>query len=97
MKVLWTRKASSDLVRLHEFLKAASPRAAARVIQELVRAPDRLCDFPRIGEKLDAFAPREVRRVIIGQFEMRYELAEASIVILRVWHCREYRSPDSET
>jgi hypothetical protein len=38
-----------------------------------------------------------VRRVIVGQFEMRYELAEASIVILRVWHCREYRNPDSET
>jgi len=97
MKVSWTRKASSDLVRLHEFLKAAAPTAAARVIQQLARAPDRLRDFPRIGEKLEAFAPREVRRIIVGQFESRYELAEASIINLRVWHCREYRNPDSET
>jgi hypothetical protein len=33
---------------------------------------------------MDAFAPRKVRRLIVGQFEVRYELAEASIVILRV-------------
>jgi hypothetical protein len=46
---------------------------------------------------MDAFAPRDVRRVFLGQFEVRYELAEASIVILRVWRCREYRNPGSET
>jgi len=96
MKIRWTRKASSDLVRLHEHLKPVAPKAAARVIQQLARAPDRLLDYPRIGEKLDAFAPREVRRIIVGKYELRYEIAEATIVILRLWHTREYRSPDSD-
>jgi hypothetical protein len=49
-----------------------------------------------MGEKLDAFAPREVRRIIVGQYEMRYEIADANIFILRLWHCREYRNPDSD-
>ena len=74
MRIRWTRKASSDLVRLHEHLRPVAPDAAARVVQQLARAPDRLLDHPRIGEKLDAYAPREVRRIIVGTYELRYEM-----------------------
>ena len=33
MKIQWTSKASSDLVRLHEHLGPFAPEAAARVVQ----------------------------------------------------------------
>lgn len=36
--------------------------------------------------------PREVRRIIVGNYELRYEIADATIFILRLWHCRENRS-----
>ncbi|WP_070932654.1 type II toxin-antitoxin system RelE/ParE family toxin [Edaphosphingomonas haloaromaticamans] len=96
MKIQWTSKASSDLVRLHEHLSPVAPEAAARVVQQLAHAPDRLLDYPRIGEKLEAYEPREVRRVIVGNYEMRYEIAAGTIFILRLWHCRENRSFESE-
>ena len=96
MRIRWTRKASADLVRLHEHLSPVAPAAAARVVQQLAHAPDRLIDYPRIGEKLDAYAPREVRRIIVGDYEIRYEIAAATIFILRLWHCRENRSFGSE-
>lgn len=96
MKVQWTSKASSDLVRLHEHLNPVAPDAAARVVQELARAPNRLLDHPRIGEKLETFEPREVRRIIVGNYELRYEIAAGTIFILRLWHCRENRSFESE-
>lgn len=96
MRIQWTGKASSDLVRLHEHLRPVAPDAAARVVQQLARAPDRLLDHPRIGEKLDTYAPREVRRIIVGNYELRYELADATIFILRLWHCRENRTPEAE-
>jgi plasmid stabilization system protein ParE len=92
MRIKWTGRASSDLVRLHEHLRHVAPDAAARVVQQLARAPDRLIDYPRIGEKLDTYAPREVRRIIVGNFELRYAIADATIFILRIWHCRENRS-----
>lgn len=97
MKIQWTSKASSDLVRLHEHLKPVAPDAAARIVQELARAPGRLLDYPRLGERLDAFDPREVRRIIVGNYEMRYEISQATIFILRLWHCRENRDagPDN--
>lgn len=96
MKIRWTRRASSDLARLHAHLSPVAPAAAARVVQQLARAPDRLVDYPRIGEKLEAYAPREVRRIIVGDCEMRYEIATGAIFILRLWHCREARRFDSE-
>ena len=95
MRLMWTRKASSDLARLHEHLRPVALDAAAGVVQQLARAPDRLIDYPRIGEKLEPYEPREVRRIIVGNYEMRYEIADATIFILRLWHCRENRSFES--
>lgn len=96
MTIQWTSKASSDLVRLHAHLSPIAPDAAARIVQQLTHAPDRLRDYPRIGEKLDAYAPREVRRIIVGNYALRYEIANATIFILRLWHCRENRSFEPE-
>lgn len=95
MRIKWTGKACSDLVRLHEHLRPLAPEAAARVVQQLARAPDRLLDYPRIGEKLTAFEPHEVRRIIVGNYELRYEMLDATIFVLRLWHCRENRSSGS--
>jgi plasmid stabilization system protein ParE len=91
MRLVWTSRASADLARLHAFLKPVAPDAAARIVQQLVRAPERLIEHPRIGERLDIHATREVRRIIVGRYEMRYEIADATIIILRIWHSREDR------
>lgn len=96
MNIQWTDKASADLVRLYEYLRPVAPEVAARVVQQLARAPDRLLDYPRIGEKLEAFEPREIRRIIVGNYEVRYEIAARTIFILRLWHCRESRGFEPE-
>lgn len=91
MQLQWTPKALSDLARLHAFLAPANRHAAARAIQALVAAPLRLIEHPRLGEKLDEFEPREVRRIVVGRYEIRYELKRSVIYVLRVWHTREDR------
>lgn len=91
MKIQWTRQASLDVVRLHDHLRPVAPDAAARIVQQLSRAPDRLLEHPRIGEKLTTYEGREVRRIIVGDYELRYEIVEATIFILRLWHGRENR------
>jgi plasmid stabilization system protein ParE len=60
-------------------------------VQSLTAAPTRLLDHPRIGEKLEEFEPREVRRIIVGHYEMRYEIRASTIFVLRIWHTREDR------
>mgnify|MGYP003474284650 FL=1 len=91
MEIKWTEKAFSDVERLYEFLEPVNQCAAARVAKVLVNAPNRLRRFPRAGERLFEFEPREVRRILIGNYEMRYEIRGAVIVILRIWHTREER------
>ena len=91
MELKWTSKALSDLARLFDFLAPVSRQAAARTVQSLTAAPTRLLEHPRIGEKLEEFEPREIRRILVGHYEMRYEIHEMTIYLLRLWHTREER------
>lgn len=91
MELRWTSKALSDLQRLHEFLAQVNKTAAAHTVQSLTIAPVSLLANPRIGERLEEFDPREVRRILVGRYEIRYEIVDASIYVLRLWHTREER------
>jgi plasmid stabilization system protein ParE len=91
MELKWTSAALSDLARLYEFLAPVNQEAAARAVQALTVGPTTLLDNPRIGEQLFQFEPREVRRIIVRQYEMRYEIQGSTIYLLRLWHTREER------
>lgn len=91
MDVHWTRRAVSDLVRLHEFLAPINAVAAARLIRSLAAAPAILQANPRLGRRLDEFAPRKVGRISAGDYEIRYEIRGDAEYVLRLWHTREDR------
>lgn len=91
MKLKWTDKAVSDLARLCEFLTPVNRKAAAHTVQALTKAPENLLKNPRIGQKLEEFEPREIRRILVGHYEMRYEIQGTTLFVLRLWHTREDR------
>lgn len=91
MEIKWSAKALTDLDRLFFFLAPVNRRAAAGAIQSIVAAPCKLLEHPRLGERLEEFEPREVRRILVGRYELRYELRDSLIYVLRVWHTREDR------
>jgi plasmid stabilization system protein ParE len=91
MKLKWSKEAVADIARLYDFLATVNPTAAARAVQTLTVAPRQLLDRPQSGRQLDQYLPREVRRIIVGNYEMRYELVGSTVYILRVWHTRELR------
>ena len=88
MELKWTSKVLSDLARLYEFLAPVNKPAATRAVQRLTAVPTSLLANPRIGEKLEEFEPREVRRILVGRYEIRYEIQESTIYVLRLWHTR---------
>jgi hypothetical protein len=51
--------------------------------------PVSLLANPRIGEQLFEFEQREVRRILVGHHEMRYEIQQSTLYRLRLWHARE--------
>ncbi|WEX90241.1 type II toxin-antitoxin system RelE/ParE family toxin [Sinorhizobium garamanticum] len=91
MKLHWTTKSVSDLGRLYDFLAPVNRQAEARTVQALASAPRRLLEQPRIGERLEEFDPRAVRRILVSHYEMRYEITQSTIYVLRLWHTREDR------
>ena len=91
MDLKWTSKALSDVARLYEFLASVNKPAAVRVVQALADAPTILLTNPRIGEQLFQFEPREIRRILVGEYEIRYEIQGSVIYLLRLWHTRENR------
>jgi plasmid stabilization system protein ParE len=80
MRIRWTKSAVADLDRLHAFLARVDKEAAAKAIQSLVTAPERLTGFPRLGANVEGFEGRDVRKIIVGCYE------------LRIWHGREQRN-----
>jgi plasmid stabilization system protein ParE len=91
MKIVWTSAAWADVDRLHAFLAENDIAAADTVFDKLTRAPEALLDFPRRGPSLTEFDPRDVREFRVGKYLLRYELAGATIVVLRFFHAREAR------
>jgi hypothetical protein len=57
----------------------------------LTTTPTKLLTNPHIGEKIEEFDPREVRRILVGHYEIRYEIQQSTIYLLRLWHTREER------
>lgn len=91
MQLQWTSKAVSDLARLYDFLALVNLPSAARTVRQLTAAPSTLLTNSRIGERLDEYEPREVRRLLVGHYEFRYEIVGSVIYVLRIWHSREGR------
>ena len=91
MELKWTSQALSDLARLYEFLAPVNRQAAARIAQSLTAAAGGLPQHPHIGERLEEFEPREVRRIVVGRYEMRSEIQKSTLYVLRLWHTREDR------
>lgn len=91
MKVRWADEALSDLERLHDFLAPQNKTAAKAVVKSLRKATIKLASHPRIGLKLEGYEAREVRRIIVASYEIRYEIYGDMIRVLNLWHTREMR------
>lgn len=91
MKIVWTTRATGDLVRVGNFLDDVAPKAAMAAKARLSAAALRLADFPRVGRRIAEHDVGEVRRLIVGNYEMRYEVRAIEVRILRIWHTREKR------
>lgn len=91
MKIEWTQKSIEDTSRLYNFLQEKDVLVGERTIQLIVNATKKLEAFPKLGEKLDMFISRDIRKFFVENYEIRYEIQGNTIFILRVWHTRETR------
>ncbi len=91
MQVQWTEKALIDTERLYFFLAQHDRDAALGLAARLNDAPAKLIAHPRLGERVEGYVAKEVRKLSIGRYVMHYEIVGDKILILRLWHAREER------
>lgn len=91
MQIKWTVPARADLQRLQLFLNSMSPASEEATIRSIVVAVRRLEHYPRSGPVLEHYGVREVRKLMVGEYEVRYEFSAPLVSILRVFHTREDR------
>jgi len=91
MRLRWAGDAQADLRRVREFVADKNPAAAARLVELLLAAPNRLLMHPHAGPYVDSMQGSGVRRILVGSYEMRYEVVGDVIRILRIFHMREER------
>jgi toxin ParE1/3/4 len=90
MRLIFSRAAVHDLVRLREFIARHNPDTAKRVSQRLRGAIKGLVNTPQIGRPV-LYLPGEIRELIFGKYVARYEVRTNSLYILRIWHGKEDR------
>jgi len=95
MRLHYTDTFQHDLGRMYDFLAEKNPAAARHTAWKLRQSPKKLLSFPRMGQRLPRYHPREVRRFLIGNYELRYEIVGDDIYLLNLWHGREDRALES--
>jgi plasmid stabilization system protein ParE len=90
MKVRYSPESIDDLQREVEFVEVKNPFAARRLAIDLQEGVDKLKQFPKIGlPVLKAPDPELIRDLYLGNYTVRYLIANEIIYILRSWHNRE--------
>ncbi|WP_092376445.1 type II toxin-antitoxin system RelE/ParE family toxin [Pseudomonas sihuiensis] len=96
MRLAYSENAVADLVRLREFIAENDPLAAARVAAELLSRIENLGLYPEMGRAVElAPSPKAIRDAVFGKYRVRYSAHTETIVILRIWHHNEDRTPST--
>ena len=98
MKLVFTRLAYQDLVRLRQFIAKHDPNAAALAANRIKTVAQLLTDQPLIGRRVNAptgEARNDIRELPLtfgsGGYVLRYQVLQKQIRVLRILHTREER------
>ncbi len=89
MKLTFSESSIADLERLREFIAKNNPEAAERMSLRLRQLIGNLILHPDMGRPVPELP--NVRELVAGNYVVRYMREEDTVVILRVWHGKEYR------
>ena len=90
MRLIFSKAALDDLVRLRAFIADHKPVVAQKVSKRMRGAINSLVEAPKIGRPVESM-PGEIRELIFGRYVVRYEVRGNILYILRIWHGKEDR------
>jgi len=96
-KLIWSPSARLDIKGITGFIAEDSPSAAARFVESLFQAVERLADFPESGRMVPELGDPGIREVIRKPYRLIYRIdrTKRTVEIVRVWHAAR-GTPDIE-
>lgn len=91
MKLQWSVRAVRDLARVELFIEPANSKAAHAVRLRLIQAAETVQTNPRLGTRVNPDVAIEIRRLIVGDYDIRYRVTADAITIARLWHSKQER------
>jgi plasmid stabilization system protein ParE len=86
MKVVWTEKASADILSIHEYIAAQSESYADSVYEQIRDRPLQCLAYPESGSVVREFGDSTIREVFVYSFRIIYKITSAEIRVLAVIH-----------
>ena len=97
LKLVWTVEALADLKRFEAFLRANYPSLSRTVASALLSRAELLVEYPELGRRLPQ-RPTDrqlVVKALNASYVIHYRVDAGQIIILRVFHGREHRPPET--
>jgi plasmid stabilization system protein ParE len=86
-EIVWTQEATRWLQDIHEYIASESPSAAHKVVTGIYQKIQLLREHPRLGQRYEPIADREVREILYGHYRIAYLVNSAErIEILAIFH-----------
>jgi plasmid stabilization system protein ParE len=92
--IVWTETFEEDVLERIAFLYRQTndyPGAVSLFSEMIADIRGKLEHFPNLGNRLEQFEARNVRRLLISRYEVRYEITGQEIVVLNIFHTLEER------
>ncbi len=85
-KVTWTQQALEDLEAVCIFIARDAPLYAELFAGQVLRATDRLEDFPLSGRVVPEIGQENIREIILGNYRIIYRVLPEEVEILTIYH-----------
>jgi len=86
VKLEWTEPAISALQAIHDFIALDQPFYAARFVDRLTVAAERLIDFPKLGRRVPEARRGEARELVFQGYRIIYRVRPDRVQVLNVLH-----------
>jgi plasmid stabilization system protein ParE len=94
MKLRWLPATVQDIERLYEFLLEKDPGAAARAMEIILSGAQDLEAMPEMSRPMNGDTSRRELFLPFGAGAYGYRLDGEAVVMIRIWHSREYQESD---
>lgn len=86
MKLEWTEPAVESLQAIKDYIARDNEFYAARFVERIVDAVEKLADFPNLGRRVPEADRDDIREIFFQAYRIIYRLMADRVQILAVMH-----------